>query len=208
MERTAELLRTDVERLEVLVRQLQGAVVAPKILPVSAVLPTVGLVDGQEAYFQNAAMAALGIVWHVRYRLAAAHWEFVGGEAWRLKATAGFTCAAANTWETVGTGIVPRFTTPQAGLYRWRFGCRFQCSISGATESYMGLGVVGSGPFDNIRRNTGTVSVGQDIVTTAYETEQSMAAAQVVAVMHNTQTAAANVSYVGQWVHVTPVYLT
>lgn len=39
-------------------------------------------VDGQECYYQNAAMAALGVAWHLRYRSAASgsyKWEYVGG---------------------------------------------------------------------------------------------------------------------------------
>jgi hypothetical protein len=39
-------------------------------------------VDGQEVYYQNAAMATLGVLWHLRYRTGATgsyKWEFAGG---------------------------------------------------------------------------------------------------------------------------------
>lgn len=40
-------------------------------------LPTTGLTDGDEVYFQTTAMAALGIVWHAKYRQGAGKWDNV-----------------------------------------------------------------------------------------------------------------------------------
>ena len=74
-------------------------------------------VDGQEVYFQNAAMATAGVVWHLRYRAGGGtyKWEFVGGPALRT---------LINTYQSTATGsytdlstVGPDVTAPLAGEY-------------------------------------------------------------------------------------------
>lgn len=78
--------------------------------------------DGQVVAFQNAAMAALGIVWRLRYRAASASaykWEFDGGSDFYQ-----FTDPAAEVvhTESFGTSVAvsgaPTFTTPLAGDWK------------------------------------------------------------------------------------------
>jgi microcystin-dependent protein len=88
-------------------------------VPLVSTLPS-GPVDGQEIYYQSSALAALGIVWHLRYRAAisdAYKWEFVGGAYVRVTVDAESTTTTVGQWLDLGT---PTFTLPLAGVYQAR----------------------------------------------------------------------------------------
>lgn len=76
-------------------------------------------VDGQEVYYQNAAMATAGLLWHLRYRSAATgsyKWEYIGGGALQhyISAVEGKTAGAAiGDLATIG----PQITIPLPGVY-------------------------------------------------------------------------------------------
>jgi hypothetical protein len=94
---------------EQLMGLLQPSVVSS--LPVLAV-------DGQEVFYQNAAMAEAGVVWHLKYRSASASthkWEYVGGAAWlnEVAAEQGRASASYGDLATVGPSII----VPLAGDY-------------------------------------------------------------------------------------------
>lgn len=77
-------------------------------------------VNGQEIYFQTAAMAAAGVVWHLRYRSAATgsyKWEFVGGREIVSSAGASGTFTTANTSTFTSWTNGPSLTVPLAGDY-------------------------------------------------------------------------------------------
>lgn len=102
-------------------------------------LPTAGLTDGQEVYFQNAAMAALGIVWHFRYRASstsAYKWEFVGGPAWTatLGGPGGTAPGIESTTSTAFadlTTVGPAIALPMAGDYIVDFGVTCRATVVG-----------------------------------------------------------------------------
>lgn len=73
-------------------------------LPVVATLPTVGLVEGQVVNYQNAAMAAAGVVWAFCYRSAEAtyKWEFIGGSPMNVRSARANT-TPSNTAYAAGT---------------------------------------------------------------------------------------------------------
>jgi microcystin-dependent protein len=79
--------------------------------------------DGDECYYQSAAMATDGIVWHLRYRAASASpykWEFLGGlplESW----VNSLSVAASNSNWQYPAGW-PSFNVPLAGDYDFEFG--------------------------------------------------------------------------------------
>ncbi|HMS83613.1 MAG TPA: hypothetical protein PKD12_08185 [Nitrospira sp.] len=55
---------------------------AGKVAPVIVTALPGSPVDGQEVYFQSTAMAAAGVIWHLRYRSGASgsyKWEYLGG---------------------------------------------------------------------------------------------------------------------------------
>ena len=86
-------------------------------IPLVTVLPSVPF-DGQEIYFQSAAMATDGIVWHLRYRAASASaykWEFIGGSA--LYAANDGTVNTSSATVGDGDNPGPSITAPLKGVY-------------------------------------------------------------------------------------------
>jgi hypothetical protein len=165
--------------------------------------------EGDERYLQSALMKTQGVRWRQAYAATSPNtqkWEFAGGSGYRSKATAAYTCVAANTWEIVAAATFPRFTIPIAGVYRIKFGTRFHQGVNTQVEGYMGLGLTtASSPIDSIRFNAGQNTGGVDIVYLAYEMEYTFVDSQIICLMHNTQTAVANVLYSGQWMEITPL---
>ena len=96
------------------------AVAQPTGPPIVASLPGTPY-DGQEVYYQSAAMAANGVAWHLRYRAAAGgafKWEFVGGGSWTFTGTdaaAGVPVSGGTPTHWTGQ---PTMTMPLAGDYR------------------------------------------------------------------------------------------
>lgn len=75
-------------------------------------------VDGQEAFYQSAAMATPGMVWHFRYRAgsgSAYKWEFVGGPPLFAEVIAQETASAQIFGDLTTVG--PTVTLPLAGDY-------------------------------------------------------------------------------------------
>ena len=178
------------------------------LIPVVTALPASPL-DGQEVYLQNAAMASLGIIWRMRYRTAVVRWEFLGGAKWRIRSTGPYTASAAGAWEALPTGLVARFTAPQAGTYRFLFGARFQVQVATATESYLGIALSNSpgSPIEYARQNTNSAS-GVVYNHQSMEADSNLAAGAIVTLVANTQGAAGNVIFAVPWLQVEPVYLT
>ena len=95
--------------------------------------------EGQEIYFQSAALATLGMVWHLRYRSGGGtyKWECIGAAPliardWTLQ----MNLAASNG---VATALSPAvaITLPLAGDYLVRYG-----AILGHTGNNQGMSVV------------------------------------------------------------------
>jgi hypothetical protein len=100
-----------------LAQDTEAALLTVARVPIVSALPG-SPVDGQMIYYQNAAMAALGIVWQLRYRAGASgsyKWEFVGGPP--------ITAAVATQESTTNAAYValttagPAITLPLAGDY-------------------------------------------------------------------------------------------
>lgn len=109
-----------------LANQLQ---VAGPVVPLVTALPG-SPVDGQEIYFQDAAMATDGVVWHLRYRVAAPgsfKWEFLGGSALHnLNGTSDSVTATT----AVILPNTPLITVPLAGDYRAEWGSQMRHSAA------------------------------------------------------------------------------
>lgn len=105
-------------------------------------------VDGQEVYYQNAAMAATangGSVWHLRYRAGSASiykWECVGGTPFvTANVNDANTAGAGSSWSaqlTDGTGIVG-IDIPLAGDYWCTWNCHGYAPNPGAVSCGCGL---------------------------------------------------------------------
>jgi hypothetical protein len=73
--------------------------------------------DADECYYQSAAMATLGLVWHFRYRASAGtyKWEFVGGSDWLDEVVTDESLSVTNYTDLTTVG--PQITVPLAGEY-------------------------------------------------------------------------------------------
>lgn len=107
--------------------------------------------DGDEVYYQNAAMATAGIMWHLRYRSAASgsyKWEVIGAEA---------LMAEVAPQESYGSGVTsygnlatagPAITLPLAGDYIVEIGCIAYHDTT-ARAAWMSYQIGGTGASDN-----------------------------------------------------------
>jgi hypothetical protein len=155
--------------------------------PISAIqatfvanLPTTGLVDGQEVYYQTAVMAGNGTVWHLRYRAAApaaTRWEFLGGGPIEQTVPGGagggsYVGPLASGLNPVPAG--PTFTVPRPGDYIFNFGA----VVQSATVGTINIGIDGGGIPSNaapmiqfsidtaaVGYRTGSLSVRRNVAT-------------------------------------------
>lgn len=103
-------------RFRALVDQLSD--VLPLYAPLTVVSALPGSpVDGQIAYYQDATLAAAGVVWQFRYRSAATtyKWEFVGGPPIH-KVVETSESTSSGTYAALATAG-PSYTAPLTGYY-------------------------------------------------------------------------------------------
>lgn len=87
------------------------------IIPVVSALP--GGTDGDEVYYQSAAMALDGVMWHLRYRAASTSiykWEIVGGGTQLSSEVAAEESTLSGAFVDLAT-VGPQITVPLAGDY-------------------------------------------------------------------------------------------
>jgi hypothetical protein len=85
--------------------------------PLVSALPAF-VVDGDEVYYQNAAMATAGIVWHLRYNAGSASaykWEFLGGQDMVAPFGAAVALNTAGSWVIINPG--QQLVVPLNGSY-------------------------------------------------------------------------------------------
>lgn len=96
--------------------------------------------EGQEIYFQDAALATLGIVWHLRYRSGGGtyKWEAVGAQAPLItrETTLQMSMAASNGVATAFSPAVS-ITLPVAGDYLLQYG-----ALLGHSGTNQGMNIV------------------------------------------------------------------
>jgi hypothetical protein len=106
-----------------------------KITPLVTTWPPPGTpADNDMVDFQNAAMAAKGVMWRFRYRSAVSLWEFIGGAP--LYAKAGHTGfgswwqmpSISGVWQDPPGGLDCALTVPITAVYVARF--RFHYTVS------------------------------------------------------------------------------
>ena len=92
-------------------------------IPTVSTLPS-SPIDGQEVYYQSAAMATSGNILHLRYRAAASgsyKWEFLGGPPLYGNNENDNSIASGTAWNDLSG---PTITIPLAGDYQVMWGCR------------------------------------------------------------------------------------
>lgn len=100
--------------------------------------------DGDEVVFQNPAMAALGVAWHLRYRAGASgasKWEMIGGAPLYLFDNGPYSSTVAN-WVFAGSN---QLVVPLAGDYEATFAGRLGANASSAVHDvWAGIAVNGA----------------------------------------------------------------
>jgi hypothetical protein len=119
---------------------------APKLA--SALPSSANAVDGQTLWYQTAAMAALGVVWLLRYNVlssSAYKWEVVSaGALWaEIDSNDGYGPTSGGGW-TDTANVGPQVTVPLAGDYRLAYGA-FLSNGTAGLQSYCAP-LVGAGP--------------------------------------------------------------
>lgn len=104
--------------------------------------------DGQEVYYQNAAMATAGIMWHLRYRAAATtyKWEVLGGGPFMEHASAA-TTRAVSTYGDLTSGAMSTWTIPLVGEYEVEIGASLSPGAAGQ-GFYMSIAIAGATALD------------------------------------------------------------
>ena len=115
------------------------------ITPVSLVsaLPS-SPVDGQECYYHNPVMEALGIIWHLRYNAVSASaykWEYLGGSDLQSGPQGAVVHAVASE---IALTSGPTLTVPLSGDYRVGMRCRHQLNAAALVGTYSQLAKNGS----------------------------------------------------------------
>jgi hypothetical protein len=119
-------------------------------------------VDGQEIYYQSAAMATAGVAWHLRYRAGATgsyKWEFLGGapisaEYLPLET---FNSANPSVWFGINAND-PKLNVPLAGDYDAQHSVAMTVSSAGIVST--GLRVAGTEPVSGTNNMNVTVAAG------------------------------------------------
>jgi len=189
----------DVPRdMQALADKLEGITgIAP---PLVSALPG-SPVDGQECYYQSAAMAALGIVWHLRYRAGGGtfKWECVGAPALLGEVVTSEQRAATGYGDLATVG--PDVTVPLAGEYMVEAGFTFNAAT--AMVAYMSYSRGGTAAQDATATH-GTVSMAA--VTGSFMRTVSpltLAAGDLLRGKYRGSTTD-NVVYQNRWLRVTP----
>lgn len=105
---------------------------ARRIIPVATALPAQP-VDGQEVYY--VADGTARILWHLRYRKAAAGWEYMGGEPLASSYDATAVTRASSSFGDFSTAG-PSITAPFAGDYMVDWSLNMGNLASAATFSF------------------------------------------------------------------------
>ena len=114
-------------------------------------------VDGQIIYYQNAAMAALGIVWPLRYRAAASgsyKWEAVGASPWWAEIKAQQDAAVGSAYVDFATAG-PSITVPLAGDYVLEYSCFVSPPVNAGGYMSPRIGAVAASDGDSIGATAG-----------------------------------------------------
>ncbi len=123
------------------VRGASGATGRPSIVTSLPGSPS----NGDEVYFQTSAMAALNIMWHMKYNTAAGKWIFLGGAEMYDRRTINQTSAASATMYELSTGSPTTLTAPAAGVYEITYGGTGQENIGAAVRADVHMNVYKNG---------------------------------------------------------------
>lgn len=180
-------------------------------VPLVAALP-VSPADGDEIYFQSAAMATAGIVWHLRYRAAIADaykWELLGGGPFQNEIGTMENVGTAGSWANLATNG-PQITCPLAGIYTINYGSRIVLSSRGITV-WTGVAIgdttpVGvTGAVELVSPDTGVPYTGPIAASVATRTRLTVAAGNIIKHRYLSGLATSGAQFGDRWLDVTPM---
>lgn len=159
-------------------------------------------IDGQEVYYQNAAMATAGVVWRLRYNSASANankWESVGGTPLLVEIATSESTSSLSATDLATVG--PSVTAPLAGVYQLAMGASvFIQNLTGASAvRNASFGAAGAGAGIG-----GDIAAGASLQTSlSRETLVTLTASQLVKVQY--QVTAGTAAFSSRWVSILPV---
>jgi len=161
-------------------------------------------VDGQECYYQNAAMATAGLVWHLRYRAAAAgayKWEVLGGAGLYSEVVAAEASAATAAYVDLAT-VGPQVTLPLAGDYDVHIGAR----INGSAGQEVAMSyAIGATPASNADQIATTVAAAGTFDSASRRRRKTGLAAATALVAKYRGTAASPIFIQERWMLAVPI---
>jgi hypothetical protein len=179
--------------------------------PVVTALP-IGPADGTEVYYQTAAMAAVGVIWHLRYRAAIADaykWEYVGGGPLQHEVLASQNATVTSTWTNLATDG-PLVTCPLAGIYTFNFGCKFQMGGRLLTQQCgvaIGDTIPAAAPMlQQSTPDTGTpFASGTAVSSAAARTRFTVAAGNITKLRYWSTLATGGANFIERWLDAHPL---
>lgn len=167
-------------------------------------------VDGQEVYFQTAAMATAGIAWHLRYRAAIADaykWECLGGAPLQHEVTTQQNATTTNAWVNLATDG-PLVTCPLAGIYNAYFGATLSIGARINTAyvgSAIGDGIPINARFQLTSPDTGAAYASALTTAGVARARHTVAAGNIIKVRYQSTLATGGVAFLDRWLDVTPL---
>ena len=170
-------------------------------VPLVSALPA-GPADGQEVYFQSTPMAAVGVVWHLRYRAAATGpypWELVGGTPLIFESSSTSETTTSTAYTDLATPG-PQLTAPLAGDYLIEFGAGLASSTGVTARVSVDFGPAAPANADNLLLLTN--SAGAAAQQSRKLAPKSLPAGQVVKMVYNTDSGTA--TFQKRWLSIFP----
>jgi hypothetical protein len=183
-------------------------------IPIVTALPTTGLTDGKEIYFQTTAMATAGLVYHLRYRLtnpdgstnfSSYKWEVICVADLESYIFAPESRAQNGVWGDVAT-VGPSITVPLAGDYDIAYGGSLMSSGgSGTPEAAVGL-AFNNVEDTNLRAYAGWNSVAGGTMSTARQYRKTaLAAGTVIKLIYGGNSTGGTVTASRRWLRIRPI---
>ena len=179
----------------------QGPTGEPVVPPLVDALPA-SPADGQELYFQRGAMAAAGVVWHLRYNAASSSpfkWEVLSGTPLLSEVAASETTTSTSYADLATVG--PAITAPITGDYVMAFGAGLGSSTGVTVRASVAFSAAQAVNADNILILTGVAgAAGQSSRTLAPKT---VVGGQPVKLVYDTDGGTATIQK--RWLSLMPV---
>jgi hypothetical protein len=193
----------DVSQYNKILERLHRVEIGAGLRGLSIALPLLPQ-DGDEVYFQNAAMATSGIVWHLRYNAVSASaykWEFLGGQPLLDEVpTQEAIGAAGGTYGTLTTAG-PVAVLPLAGDFVVRIGARI--TAAGDSIGTMSYDIGGTGAVDADGASARSDSTARDFAAVRVRRKNALTAVTLTAKYRRNS---ANATFFAdRWMEVTPV---